>query len=193
MYSNDPVGYCMGRTLEQKMMFGSAPDSGIDSKPCQAYMAQRCATNWDGICEAIYQQADDPWPGTLPRAATFGRAGSSQATAGDQMLALTAREKYRVAMLNVDGINCVHLSEPFDYTRPDSPTISYYSGQCIPEYRVDPPTADGDPVLNRLLDRPELAPDVLQNLYNTAKRKGTLDEYEGTRLGAFFRRMASGF
>ena len=192
-YSNDPVSYCMGRTMEQKMMFGGDVDTGIDGKPCQAYMAKRCAKNWDGICEAVYQQTGDAWPGSVQKAATFGIEGASGGkTGGDQVLALTAREKFRTQMLNDNTTQCMLYSEPFDYTRPDSPSISYYEGDCIPEYEVNPLQADSDPVLMKILDRPDIAPEVLLNLYNTAKRKGRLPLYKDTRLGKFFNLMDRG-
>ena len=50
----------------------------------------------------------------------------------------------------------------------------------------DPSNIDNDPVLNKVLDNPHIAIQMLVNMYNTMKRKGTLESISNTRLGRFF-------
>ena len=64
--------------------------------------------------------------------------------------------------------------------------MAYYVGECVPEFAVDPTLIDADPVMNRLIDKPGIAFQLLVNIYNTMKRKGTLNNLKGTRLGTFF-------
>jgi hypothetical protein len=178
----------MGKNLDQKMMFGGGAFTGVDSFQCQAFLAKKCAKNWDGVCNELYTSANDEWPGTLPKATFGGITPLSELTAGDQILAQSVRERFRVRMLNEGSSQCELRIEPFDYTRPDSPSISYYIGNnCIPEYMPPPPSkCNSDRVLNLLLDRPHIASDVLFNMFNTLKQKNMLSSYRGTRLGSFF-------
>lgn len=190
LYSNDPLGYCFGRTLEQRMVYGPGVQTGMDGLPCQAYLAERCARDWDQVCEALFLGADETAP--VRRAAAFGVPGAPETskTAGEQLLATTARQKYRARVLNDDGFQCVRVTEPFDYLRPDSPSITYYSGECVSEYALprDPTVSERDPVLQHLLDRPEIAPDVLDGMADACRRENCLDAFRHTRLGEFFLR-----
>jgi acetylornithine/succinyldiaminopimelate/putrescine aminotransferase len=52
VYNNDPLTYCIGDNASQRFNHGShAATYGQNSKACQVYMANRCAQNWDGVCE----------------------------------------------------------------------------------------------------------------------------------------------
>ena len=52
VYNNDPLTYCIGDNASQRFNHGShAVTYGQNSKACQVYMANRCAQNWDGVCE----------------------------------------------------------------------------------------------------------------------------------------------
>jgi hypothetical protein len=79
--------------------------------------------------------------------------------------------------------------EQFDPTVASSPLIAFWSGNggsCIPIYAVDPKTIDQDPVMTKILNKPIIAWSVLVNIYNTAKRKNTLNNLKGTRIYKFF-------
>jgi hypothetical protein len=104
-------------------------------------------------------------------------------TPGEVLLKNTAESRFRIGMLN-----CELKTEPFDPVNPSSPYISYYVGQnCIPLYAVDPKTIDRDVVMNKILDNPKIARQLLLNIKNTMMRQGTFHNLKGTRLGNFYR------
>jgi hypothetical protein len=108
--------------------------------------------------------------------------------AGEILVRNTAARKYLQQMGN-----CQLEYQPFDPTVPQSPLISTWTGsshgltdRCVPVYAVDPATIDKDPVMTKLLRKPEIGFDILVNIYNTMKRQGNLSSLHGTRLGQFY-------
>jgi hypothetical protein len=184
VFNNDPLTYCIGNNASQRFNHGShAVTYGQNSNACQVYLANRCAQNWDGICEyAASKPANEER--TLVADTMF--AGNDQTvglTPGEVLLKNTAESKFRIGMLN-----CELKTEPFDPVNPSSPYISYYVGQnCIPLYAVDPKTIDRDVVMNKILDNPKIARQLLLNIKNTMMRQGTFHDLKGTRLGNFYR------
>lgn len=181
VYAWDPLSYCYGNDVNQRFVHGSNADIyGQNSSMCQNYLAQRCASNWDGICEQIYSRhLEDNGLGTVAFTPMYGSTGL---TAGDILLRNTAMEKYRVGFQN-----CRVVVEPFNPIDPDSPLISKFQGRnCVQEYAVDPSTIDRDPVMNRLLTRPRIAADLFINIRNTMMRRGTFYALKGTKLGRFY-------
>lgn len=184
-YTNDPLTYCLGNNVSQRFNHGSNADIyGQNSKPCQAYLSQYCANNWDGICETTYNNcnaADAEY--SFPADPTM--SGSQQVqglTSSDILLLNTAYRKYLYKMHNCDMV-----SEPFDPLVAASPIITSWRGMnCVPEYVVDPDTIDDDPVMNRLLLKPWIAKDLFRNIHNNMKRLGTLPKLRGTRLGRLY-------
>jgi hypothetical protein len=59
-------------------------------------------------------------------------------------------------------------------------------GNSYVYYEVDPKTIDEDIVMDKILMKPEIALDLLVNIYNTMKRKKTLKELNDTKIGKFF-------
>ena len=101
----------------------------------------------------------------------------------------TATRKYLVKMIGG------HLEyQPFDPNVASSPLISEWksNAQCnaymkpVPVYAVNPEGINNDPVMNRLLAKPQIALDVLSGIFRTMKKNGTLGKLNGTRLGAFY-------
>jgi hypothetical protein len=184
VFNNDPLTYCIGNNASQRFNHGShAVTYGQNSNACQVYLANRCAQNWDGICEyAASKPANEER--TLVADTMF--AGNDQTvglTPGEVLLKNTAESRFRIGMLN-----CELKTEPFDPVNPSSPYISYYVGQnCIPLYAVDPKTIDRDVVMNKILDNPKIARQLLLNIKNTMMRQGTFHNLKGTRLGNFYR------
>jgi hypothetical protein len=184
VYDADPLTYCIGNNASQRFNHGSNADTyGQNSNACQVFMSQRCAGKWDDVCEYAASPAANNEYAT--RADTLG-AGNNQViglTPGDILLRNTALEKYRT---NMHG--CQLKVEPFNAINAHSPLISYYVGQnCVGEYEVlDPSAIDDDPVMNKLLDNPRIAVQLLTNIKNTMTRRGTLASLAGTRLGAFY-------
>jgi hypothetical protein len=56
----------------------------------------------------------------------------------------------------------------------------------VPIYAVNPTGLDADPVMNKLINKPEIAPEILLGIYNTMKVTGRLEQLNGTKLGYFF-------
>ena len=183
-YYNDPLTYCLGNDISQRFNHGSHGDLyGQNSKPCQVFLSKRCANEWDSICEyAASPSTNDEY---ATRAALNG-AGSHQIiglSSSDILIRNTAMEKYRVAMTN-----CELRREAFDPVSPASPEITYFTGRyCQPIYAVNPLRIDEDPVMNRILMKPNIALDILLNVKNTMTRVGTISQLDGSRLGEFMK------
>ena len=178
---NDPLTYCINNTLEQGFSHGSTVSNsyGQNSKPCQAYLSEYCSNNWNGVCELAAANLSKASPNYIGTFNTQSRSLSQ----GEILIVNTADRKYRV--LNV-GSECAITTEIFDPNVVGSPNISYYSGSCVPVYSVNPMIIDTDPVMNKILDKPEIAGQLLINIFNTMKRLGTLNQLQGTRLGDFY-------
>lgn len=183
VYDNDPLTYCIGTNASQRFNHGSnAAIYGQNSNACQVLLAQKCADKWDDVCE--YASSFPANSEYATRADTMG-AGSWDVvglTPGEILVRNTAQEKYRCAMHY-----CEKKTEAFAPTNPSSPLISYYVGNnCVPEYEVDAKLIDGDCVMNKILDNPKIAIQLLKNIKNTMIRKGTFKTLTGTRLGRFY-------
>jgi hypothetical protein len=185
VYDNDPATFCIGTNASQAFNHGSnAAIYGQNSPECQIYMSQRCAKNWDRVCEyAASHRANEEY---ATRADTMGQGMKSviDLSPSDVLLRNTAMEKYRIRMHG--GRNCELKTTQFDPINPSSPFMSYYVGSgCVPEFAVDPDKIDDDPVMNRILSNPKIAMQMLVNIKNTMTRHGTIHLLAGTRLGNF--------
>ncbi len=196
---NDPITYCMVQKMDSEFMHGSNADIyGFASKPCQAYMSQRCAKKWDRFCEIASKNINLDYPNQLQscnapnnvvcNGGSVGVGGvrsCNSLTAGEILIRNTAVSKYLVSMGH-----CDRKWEPFDPNVADSPLISYWTtncwSDCVPVYEVNPKTVDNDIVMDKILAKPKIASDILINIYNTARRKGKLHEFLGTKLGRFY-------
>jgi hypothetical protein len=91
--------------------------------------------------------------------------------------------------------NCIREYEPFDPTVANSPLIGKWmaiggsgcgtnsnNNSCIPVYAVDPKVIDSDPVMNKILEDPFIAIDILVNIYVNARRTGELEGLKNTKL-----------
>jgi len=57
----------------------------------------------------------------------------------------------------------------------------------VPVYAVRPEEVDADPVMDKLINKPEIAPEILLGIYNTMKVTDRLSQLDGTKLGYFFK------
>jgi len=180
MAVNNPLTYCVGSQMDNMFAHGgNAQVLGKDSRSCHLYMSQYCANKWDKFCDVV---ADDR-TGHMPPMGSNGQYGLSS---GQNHVRATAEEKYLVSMPG-----CVRREEPFDPTVATSPMVKYWSegcgsSACTPSYAVDASTIDDDPVMTRMLDRPGNFADILQNIFWTMQRQGTLQQLKGTSLGKFY-------
>ena len=47
-------------------------------------------------------------------------------------------------------------------------------------------TIDSDVIMDKILNKPIIALDILINIFNTMSREGTIGELQGTKLGKFY-------
>jgi hypothetical protein len=184
VYNNDPLTYCLGDNVSQRFNHGSHGDLyGQNSKPCQVFLAQRCAKKWDNICEYAFKPRTNDEYAIRTELLGAGMNQISGLSSGDILLRNTAMEKYRIAMAN-----CDLRQEAFNPMSPASPQITYFTGRyCQPIYAVNPIDIDNDPVMNKLLVNPQIAMDIFRNIKNTMTQAGIISQLNGTRLGQFLK------
>lgn len=184
---NNPLTYCLDNTIEQRFLHGSSHSDtlGQHSKSCQLFLSEYCSQKWDNFCEAASQNNSKSYPFHSQHSSLDNTC--SNLTAGESLILNTASRKYLVKMLNCDKVY-----KPFDPTVATSPMISYwvpncYASTCIPVYEVDPKNIDDDIVMNKILENPKIATNLLTNIFNTMKRKGNLKDLKGTKLGFLYK------
>ena len=166
--SNNPLNYCLVSGLDSSFNNGNYGNTNYNSKHCEDFMSSYCSTEWNKICEISSQNTE--------------YVDNNNLQLGDRLLRNTAAKKYLTEMHG-----CHIKYQPFDPTVANSPLISDWTGgNCIPVYEVNPQTIDSDPVMNKLLDKPSIAFNILINIYNTAIRKNTINSLKNTRLYKFF-------
>lgn len=185
---NNPLTYCLNNTMSKSFLHGgNASIYGQNSRPCQSFLSDYCSQHWDSACEIASKNSRVYMPNNLANGNISGRTYSLKGlTSGEVLIRNTAAKKYMVSLGN-----CVPKFEPFDPLVSNSPMIQYWisetgTNDCVPVYGVDPATIDGDVVMNKILEKPNIALDILINIYNTHKRAGLLEDLKGTRLGDFF-------
>lgn len=178
---NSPLTMCLVDTMDRKFHHGGETSqfTGTRSVNCHHFMAQRCAKKWDGFCEYFYRE-NGPDGGN--RALTLNPIGkeweakyNTVQTLGEHMLKNTAEQKYCTFS------DCTEKVVPFNPITPNSVQITEHHGACIPTCTVDPKTIDDDPVMNRLLDNPMVAPVTIINICNTMKNQNV--DMANTRIG----------
>lgn len=186
---DNPLGYCLSTGMDVGMSKGyTAFTQGGRSRNCQAFMAQRCAENWDGFCDYYMNQnnkinqgffSNKLWP-NLFSPIDWGSQRATQPL-GNEFLRNVLITKYCVFP------NGQLKMEPFDPTNANSPMIGLWAnpsgdGKLIPVCnRIDPQTIDSDPVMNKALENIDVCGDILINILNTCKRQGI--NLSGTKLG----------
>lgn len=181
---NNPLTYCIGNNMDQRFLHGGNADTyGNSSRQCQLFMADYCASGWDDFCEIESKNTNRSYPSHIQGCIDIGE--SCGGTAGESLIANTASRKYLVKMHHAH-----ENYEPFDPTVANSPMIRYWVNDCgrygVPEYAVDPEKIDQDVVMDKILEDPKIAMNILINIYNTMKRYGTLSKLRKTKLGQFY-------
>lgn len=193
----NPLTYSIGENVNQLMLHGSssAVISGQYSKNSQIFMANYCANNWDGFCEIA---SNDNTVGYANNMDSFLGKSRMDLSQGDILVLNTARVKYLV-----DPGNQILMKERFDPNVVDSPYIYYYQrpdddiestkrgmpalADREPTYAVNPKTINDDIVMNKILSKPYLYKELLDNIFITMSRNKTINQLEGTRLGYFYK------
>jgi len=186
--ATDPVGMSIIKDIDASMDAG--PTSrlfGPDQPNSQLYMAERCASNWDGACELLYRNNDSTKcnAGKID-SSLFSSPSPSGMTIGDFLVENSAVRRF------CDLSSCAITEEPYNPMDPDSVNVKSYgkrhgllgapSKMCQPVC-MPPSNPDSDLLLNKVLDRPHYHTDLLLNMYHNVKDR---KRYEGTRLGMIF-------
>lgn len=187
---NDPLTYSINDTIDQRFLHGSsaATINGQLSKESQLFLSDYCSNNWDDFCELASKNSRTGYPNNFSLLTNnFGGDSIIQRNAGEILLYNTAKRKYLKQLING------HIEyAPFDPNVANSPLISFWksdnnqTSKIIPIYTVDPKTIDDDIVMNKILEKPVIAADILVNIYNTMKKENTLSQLKGTKLGNLF-------
>ena len=183
---NNPLTYCLNNDLGQRFMHGGQADiMGPNSRQCNLFMSEYCSKKWDSFCDNAYKFSDSYFPNSIDSWANS--IAPKNLTAAEGLIYNTASRKYLIQM-----IGCFKKLAPFDPNVATSPMISYWTDgdsntNCVPVYAVNPSEIDNDYVMNKILDKPSIAPDILINIYNTMKRQNTLFQLDNTRIGKFFK------
>lgn len=205
-YSANPLLYCLPDSLNSQFLHGTQGRTfGKYNRACSEYMAARCAVEWDDICEQASTNLNKSYPDM-----TLSVSGEQDMglTAGEILIRDTAYKKYKVQSRDCN-LQCV----PFDPTVTNSPVICYESpypsnalgwssgdqpdgcstgvegGGCFSAYGLTPDqiqNIDYDPVMNKLINNPKVAPNLLANIHTNMRDSKTLSYLKGTRLGALY-------
>ena len=187
---DNPLTYSINNTISQKFLHGgNSAIYGQNSRPAQAFLSEYCSQHWDGACELASQNKNDFFPKTLKYGNFNDRPYNFKGlTAGETLIRNAACKKYLVGMGN-----CKPKYEPFDPLVADSPMIAHWysdtgTNDCVPMYNVNHEEVENDHVMHKLLDKPNIALDVLINIHNNQKRMyGSTQHMKETRLGKFFK------
>lgn len=195
---NNPLSYCLSEGMDNSFMHGGHAGKILNrgTKPCQSYISEYCSNNWDEYCE-LESKNDSKLFNSLNTEQNTLTNSTVGLTAGEVLLYNTASKKY---VIRREG-NCKLVSTQFDPTVASSPMFTEWvggngicslssctdkGGDCVPIYGVDPQTINSDPLMNKILDKPSIALDILKKIYFGMKKEGTLSQLKGTRLGNFF-------
>jgi hypothetical protein len=201
---SNPLSYCAVSGLDAGF-YHTLGGSYLkpESSQCQQFMASYCSSKWDNICETLSKDSTKTSPNTVQQC--NGQMGiintglGGDLTRGQILIRNAAAERFLKGMSD----NCKRNYEPFDPTVADSPLISKWNAQgnscgsgrnchasnvCIPVYGVDASTIDNDEIMNKILEQPWIAMNILVNIYNNAIRNGEIQKLENTKLGMFFKR-----
>jgi hypothetical protein len=182
---NDPITYCNVDAMESGFLHGGV---GMllnkNSKECKLYMSDYCSKNWDSVCENNSQNRE-PYIHNLK---CDENDNTPPLTRGDILVRDTAERKYLVSFSN----KCRIVSSNFDPTVSNSPVISWITNDgsndmlCYKKYSVKPENLDNDIVMNKILEKPWIALDIIINIYKTMKKNNSYNTLQGTKLYKFF-------
>lgn len=179
--TDDPVDMCLFSDVDKSMGAGVLGYRyGPSNENCQLFMADRCAKNWDSVCDIAAKNRG----ATLPNNATIFGAAQGQrgtvlggSTVGAQLVHSAGQRRFcKFSNTNIQQF-------PFDPTNMSSPMVtrinrSQYGNN--PVCTVNPKTINSDVLMNKMLDDPGTSMETLSNIcFNMRGKLG------GTRLGRF--------
>lgn len=189
----NPLTYCMFPTLGTQFMHGSSTSNllyGNYNQACESFMAQHCAQNWDGFCDAYQKMnVDSYWPnsGVIDAYAfTFAQAflKNNAPTVGQNLV----RNTMNIVFLEYP--KAIYQIAPFDPNTANSPNIKYYSNMN-PGPSVIKPIKDinNNQDVKRLIENATPCFDVIARLYlGFLRKEKNTENFANTILEEFFSR-----
>jgi hypothetical protein len=207
-YSRNPLLYCTLSEMDSQFLHGAQGRIfGRYNKHCSEFLASRCANHWDELCDAVSKDKETRYPNEAgPSGSVYVDTPAPPCLPyGEQLIRDAAFKRFRSTTKDCN-VKC----EPFDPTVPNSPLICYETkiscasgpvpeevcvgacdgyGQCQSVFTISPEQAqllDMDPLMNKLLNKPDIAMDLLEQIYLNMKQQGTLGLIRQTRLARFY-------
>jgi hypothetical protein len=208
-YSRNPLYYCTLDAMDSQFLHGAQGRIfGRYNKHCSEFFASRCANAWDELCEAVSKDQETRYPNEAgPLSTIYVDAPAPPCLPyGQQLIRDAAFKKYRS-----ETKDCNVKCELFDPTVPNSPMICYETkvscasgpvpeekcmgacngqyGSCQSVFKISPEQAkvlDTDPLMNKLLNKPDIAMDLLEQIYLNMKADNSLGLIRQTRLARFY-------
>lgn len=180
---NNPLTYCTRINMNHKFLHGSSSNNyGQYSVHCNNFMSDYCAEKWDSFCETASRDNK--------------KDGCNLLTEGEKLIKESAEKKYTK---NIKGFK--KIQKPFDPNVASSPLINYWvlkkdNSRLYDEnvdydkviYHININTIDSDKLLNKLINKPYIAPKVIIGLYKSLKESNNLEKISGTKLGKFYKK-----
>jgi hypothetical protein len=187
-----PLTYCVLPTANTYFLHGFNRQIAQPSSPaCQEFMADYCSSDstlWDGFCQA-YQSVNRDWywpnsvnvNGVLQEG--LNRYLGITLTTGDALLHNAATNRFLV----IPNETC--MLQPFDRNVADSPMYKTCQSAQYSVVRAGLKNlgrdADGDALINKMIQDPKPVVDVLLRIY-IGWKSGEID-ITGTRLEQFLK------
>lgn len=188
----NPLSYCMFPTLNSQFIHGSSSSNllyGTNNASCVSFMAERCANEWDGFCEA-YQaiNTDTYWPNDAmidPTAYSVAQNFlRNKATIGEN----TIRNAGYLRFIRLPDYS--PPAQPFDPTVANSPPVVIHNGPvCCSSVLIpaDGASIEHDPLIQKMLDFPMVSFDVLARIYlGILRNEPESAGYRVAKLSRFF-------
>lgn len=179
--TSNPVDMCLFSDVNKSLVGGVlGARYGPANENCQLFMADRCAKNWDSVCDvaALNRQATYANNATIRgNAAAAPGEITGGSTIGSQLIHNAGQRRFcQFSNTNIQQF-------PFDPTDYSSPVVTRILRSQFgnnPICTVNPSTIDNDTLMNRMLDDPGTSMETLSNICRNMKGK-----LNGTRLGRF--------
>lgn len=163
---NEGVANSILYSRDAKIGYGPGPVDrmiGISNQNNMAYMSERCAGNWDGYCEIAYLGNDNDYDGGYFPNTYKSNDGQCSARLGDSLLKNTGELRF----LRFNGMT---YQEPLDPLTAGSPMVTKFINRrtlcdATLTHNVNRNTIDNDPVMRRMLAKPQLNANTLRQIY----------------------------
>lgn len=177
-----PYSYTFNSGTTQSFITGEdAITHGKSSRPYRDYMSDHCSTNWDSVCDVVVNDQSNiavPYYNGDYEGITYYNL-----SAGELILKSTAQKKYISSVNSTCSVNTL----PYNAQLSATALTTNYGPNCKKIYSVDATTIDKDKVMDALLLKPVIAPEVLVNIYLNMTREKTLSTLDNTKLGHFYK------